>query len=59
MNTTIFNTKIGELENKTLDVSGLVEKMDYNTKITYIEVKYFTTFHYNVFTSDLLEMNTA
>ena len=59
MNTTIFNTKIGELENKTLDVSGLVEKMDYNTKITYIEVKYFTISHYNVFTSDLLEMKTA
>ena len=32
MNTTTFNTKIGELENKTLDVSGLVEKMDLTLK---------------------------
>ena len=27
--TTVLNTKIGEVEHKTLDVSSLVEKTDY------------------------------
>ena len=39
--TSVLNTKIGEVENKIPDVSGLVKKTDY--KILDIEKKYFTS----------------
>ena len=34
---TVFNIKIGEVENKTPDVSGLVKKTDHNAKMLGIE----------------------
>ena len=40
--TTLFNTKISEVENKTSSVSGLVKKTDYYAKIKHTEKKYFT-----------------
>ena len=40
--TTLFNTKISEVENKTSSVSGLVKKTDYDAKIKHTEKKYFT-----------------
>ena len=60
MTTTVFNTKIGEFENKTPDAVGLVKKKkkekcsklkkkkkkDYNPKVSAIEAKYFTTSDY-------------
>ena len=33
MTNTVLNTKIGEIEKKTRDVSGLVKRTNYNTKI--------------------------
>ena len=36
---TKHNTDKTELENKTLNISGLVKKTDYNTKITELENK--------------------
>ena len=33
MTTAVFNTTIGEFENKIPDASGFVEKTDYNAKI--------------------------
>ena len=54
--TTVLNTKIGKIEDKTSDMSGLVKKPDYNAKISDIESKYFTTSDYNKFTSKILEI---
>ena len=53
MTTTILNTKIEEVGNIILDVSGLVMKTDYNAKISDIVVKYFTTFDDNKSTSKI------
>ena len=52
--TTVVNTKIGEVENKISNASGLVKKTDYDAKISEIKGKYFTTSDYNKFTSDIL-----
>ena len=52
--TTVFNTKIGEVENKIPHASSLVKKTDYNTKISDIEAKYFTTSDYNKFAKEIL-----
>ena len=52
--TTVFNTKIGEVENKIPHASSLVKKIDYNTKISDIEAKYFTTSDYNKFAKEIL-----
>lgn len=46
-------TKIGEVENKVLDVNGLVKKADYNAKISGLRKKYFTTSDYHKFTKDI------
>ena len=51
----VFDTKIGEVGNKIPDVSGLVKKTVHNAKISDIEGKYFTTFDYSKFTSDILD----
>ena len=48
-----MNTKIGGVENKMPDVSGLVKKTDY--KMSDTEIKYFNTADYNKFTSDILD----
>ena len=53
MTITVLNTKISEAENKISNVSGLVKKSDYDTKVTDIEGKYFTTSDYNKFKSDI------
>ena len=37
------------------DVSDSVKKIDYDSKIKDIGEKYFTTFDYNKFTSDILD----
>ena len=37
MTTTALNTKIGEVGNKMLDVSGLVKKRYFNAKMSDIE----------------------
>ena len=55
MTSTIFNTKIGEVENKIPGFSGLFKKTDYNAKISDIEKKYFTTSNYNKFTKKPLD----
>ena len=39
MTTTVFNTKIKEVGNKILYLSGLVNKIDYDAKILEIEEK--------------------
>ena len=44
---TALNTKIGEVENRILDVSGVVKS---TAKISDIEKKSFSTFDYNKFT---------
>ena len=44
--TRVVNTKIGDVENKTPNLS-LVKKIDYDTKILHIDKKYFITFDYN------------
>ena len=54
MITIVLNAKIGEVENKIPDASGLINKTDYNTEISDIEAKYFTT-DYNKVTSEILE----
>ena len=43
---TALNTKIGEVENRILDVSGVVKS---TAKISDIEKKSFSTFDYNKF----------
>ena len=55
MTTTVLNTKIGEVENKIPNVSGLLKKkpkktIDYDAKISEIEGKYFTTANYELYT---------
>ena len=55
MTTTVLNTKTGDVENKIPDVSDSVKKIDYDSKIKDIEEKYFTTFDYNIFTSNILD----
>ena len=40
MTTTTLNTKIGEVGNKMLDVSGLVKKRYFNAKMSDIEKKF-------------------
>ena len=39
-------TRISEVENKISDVSGLVKKRDYDSKMSDIETKYVTTSDY-------------
>ena len=43
--------KFEEVENETPGVSSLVEKVDYNAKVSEIEEKFPTTFGYNKFTT--------
>ena len=55
MTTTVLDTKFRELENKIPDVSCLVNKTDYNAKISDIEAKHFITSDYNKFTKEILD----
>ena len=55
MTATVLNTKIGEVENKIPDVSGLVRKTDYDAKIKDIERTYFSTVDYNRFASETFD----
>ena len=55
MTTVALKTKIGEIEKKITDVSGLDKKLVYDGKISEIERKYFTTTNYNKFTSGMLD----
>ena len=55
MTTNILNSKIGEVEDKISDISGVVNKSTYNAKISDIEVKYFTSSGFNKFASKILE----
>ena len=56
MTTTVFNTKIREVDNIIPDVGELVtKKTDYNAKVSEIEGKSFTTSDYNKFTSEILD----
>ena len=56
MTKTVLNSKNSEVGNKVPSVSGLVKKTDYDTKLKYIERKYFTTVDYNKLTSDILDL---
>ena len=56
MTTTVLNTKISEVENEIPNVSGLVRKTDYNSKIKDIEGKYFAIADYKKFTSCILHV---
>ena len=49
--------KIGEVENRISEVSGLVKETVYDAKISDIERKYLTTSDNNKFTSDTLYAN--
>ena len=53
MATTVLNTKIVKVEKA--DVSELVKKTDYDTKIKDIEGKCFTSADYHRFRSDILD----
>ena len=55
MTATVLDTKIKEIDNKIHDLSSLFNKTNYDTKISEIEEKYFTTFDYNKFTSNILD----
>ena len=55
MTNTILNTKLGRVENKIPDFSGLVKKTFYNAKISDIEKKYFTPSPYNKCTGETLD----
>ena len=55
MTATVLKTKIKEVENKIPDLSGLVQKVHYDAKLSKIEGKYFTTTDYNQFMSDILD----
>ena len=55
MTTTVLNTKVGEVDNKIPDVSGLVKKTGYNAKILDTEGKYFSTSDYNKFAGQILD----
>ena len=50
--TTALNTKIGEVENKIQNVSGLVKK---TLRTSEIERKYFITSYYKRFISGILD----
>ena len=56
MTESVLKTKISEVENKIISVSGLVKKTDYDAKIKDIERTYFSTTDYNKFTSDILDV---
>ena len=56
MTASVLKTKISEVENKIISVSGLVKKTDYDAKIKDIERKYFSTTDYNKFISDILDV---
>ena len=49
-----MNTKISKVEDKISNVSGLVKKTDYDTKITDSEGKCFTTSDYKRFPINIL-----
>ena len=53
--TTVLDTKTKEADSKIHNLSGLVKKTDYDTKILEIRRKYFTTSSYNKFKSDILD----
>ena len=46
MGAIVPKTRISEVENKISDVSGLVKKRDYDSKMSDIETKYVTTSDY-------------
>ena len=54
MTTAVLNTKV-EAKKKISNVSDLVKKTDYDTKISEIEEKYFISADYIKFTSDILD----
>ena len=43
------------VENKNPNVSDLVKRADYDTKISEMKIKYFTTSDYNKFTNNILD----
>ena len=49
MTTTVLNTVISKIENEIPNVSGLVKKSGYGSKMTDIEGKSLTTSDYNKF----------
>ena len=55
MTTNFLNRKITKVENGISNVSGVVQKPDYDAKITGIKGKHFTTADYNRFTGDILD----
>ena len=54
MTTTVLNTKNSKIEKKILDINDFVKKTVYDTKISDIRKKYFTTSDYNRFMSNIL-----
>ena len=52
------NTGLTAFENKIPNVSNLVKKADYATKISEMENKYFTISDYNEFTNNILDTKT-
>ena len=58
MTTAALDTKISEVGNEIPNVSGLVKKTDYNSKMSDIEGKYITISDYNKFISDISDAKT-
>ena len=56
LTTTVFFTKISEVDIKISSAGGLVKKTDYDAKVKDIEGKYFITADYNKLTSDILDV---
>ena len=55
MTTNVLNTKISEVKIEICNVSGLVEKADYDAKMLDVERKDIITPDYNKFMSDRLD----
>ena len=53
--TNFLNRKISKVENGISNVGVVVQKPDYDAKITDIKGKHFTTADYNRFTGDILD----
>ena len=57
---TVFNTKIWEVENKVLNISGLVTNTDFNTKTKKLRkildgAKYITTSKFNNYLGEIFD----
>ena len=50
-----INSELTAVENEMPDVSSLVKKIDFDSKISEIEGRYITTADYNKFTKNIVD----